>query len=110
MKFQAFIFDMDGTIIDNMRFHNQTWVKLQIFLTAAQKLGVAPEQRLVFEDSRVGIEAAQQAGMQIVALATTLPAQELAGHKHILRIVPDYTTLNPANLISNSSIEPTPHF
>jgi beta-phosphoglucomutase family hydrolase len=219
MKFQAFIFDMDGTIIDNMRFHNQTWVKLlategiaidlehfarrtsgkknpeilrefvgshlsdaeiaafsarkevlyrelyrphvkaidgleaflktaqnlqipmalatssdqiniafiltglgletsfnvivgsenvthskphpEIFLTAAQKLGVAPEQCLVFEDSRAGIEAAQQAGMQIVVLATTFPASELAGHKHTLRIVPDYTSLDPAEFLND---------
>ena len=220
MKFQAFIFDMDGTIIDNMRFHNQTWIELlgtigvkidiehfarqtsgkknpeilrefvgshlsdaeiaafsarkevlyrelyhpymkaingleaflktaqnlhipmalatsadkvninftltglgletsfnvivggedithskphpEIFLTAAQKLGVAPEQCLVFEDAPSGIEAAQRAGMQIVALATTLPAPELAGHKRILRIVPDYTSLHPAAFINRT--------
>ena len=36
------------------------------FLTAAQRLGVAPEKCLVFEDTHTGIEAACAAGMQWV--------------------------------------------
>lgn len=26
--YQAFIFDMDGTLVDNMAFHNRVWIKL----------------------------------------------------------------------------------
>jgi beta-phosphoglucomutase-like phosphatase (HAD superfamily) len=34
-----------------------------LFLLAAQRMGVAPEQCLVFEDSLLGIQAAERAGM-----------------------------------------------
>lgn len=37
-----------------------------LFLLAAQRMGVAPEHCLVFEDSLLGIEAAERAGMGAV--------------------------------------------
>ncbi len=40
-----------------------------IFLLAAQKIGVAPEHCLVFEDSPLGIEAAHKAGMLAIDVA-----------------------------------------
>ncbi len=39
-----------------------------VFLHAAEKLGVAPEHCIVFEDSLVGFNAAQAAGMRCVAV------------------------------------------
>ncbi|MBD1996639.1 HAD-IA family hydrolase [Leptolyngbya sp. FACHB-541] len=39
-----------------------------IFLVAAQRLGVHPEHCLVFEDSLAGVIAAKQAGMTVVAV------------------------------------------
>lgn len=50
------------------------------FLFAARRLGVAPKDCLVFEDARPGIEAGMNAGMQVVALLTTAPAQHLKHH------------------------------
>jgi sugar-phosphatase len=47
------------------------------FLRAAEQLGVAPEDCLVFEDTRPGIDAGLRAGMKVVALLTTFSAQEL---------------------------------
>jgi beta-phosphoglucomutase len=42
-----------------------------VFLEAARRLGVAPKGCLVFEDAPMGIEAAQAAGMPVVALTTS---------------------------------------
>ncbi len=39
------------------------------FLLAAQRLGVAPEHCLVFEDAEIGIQAAKAAGMATVRIA-----------------------------------------
>jgi sugar-phosphatase len=47
------------------------------FLHAAERLGVAPEECIVFEDTRPGIDAGLRAGMQVVGLLTTHSAQEL---------------------------------
>jgi len=54
------------------------------FLHAAARLGVAPNECLVFEDSRPGIEAGVSAGMQVVALLTTAPAH-LMKHRPLIR-------------------------
>lgn len=40
-----------------------------IFLVAAEKLGVDPADCVVFEDSEAGVEAAHAAGMKVIAIA-----------------------------------------
>ncbi len=49
----------------------------EVFLTAASRLAARPEQSVVFEDAHVGVEAARRAGMKVVAVATTHPADTL---------------------------------
>jgi beta-phosphoglucomutase len=49
----------------------------QVFLLAAERLGVAPRRCAVIEDAPAGIRAAEAAGMASVALVGTAPAGEL---------------------------------
>ena len=63
-----------------------------IFLAAAQRLGVAPEHCIVFEDAPFGIEAARRAGMRAVAICSSHSAAELAG-PHVLTAARDYNEL-----------------
>jgi sugar-phosphatase len=51
------------------------------YLAAANRLGVAPPDCLVIEDAPPGIAAANAAGMQSIALATTHPPEALR-HAH----------------------------
>ena len=50
----------------------------EVFLTAAQRIGVEPKGGIVFEDALVGIAAAHAAGMRVVAVTTTEPREKLA--------------------------------
>jgi beta-phosphoglucomutase len=42
-----------------------------VFIEAARRIGVEPQQCLVFEDAPMGITAGRAAGMRVVALATS---------------------------------------
>ena len=66
-----------------------------MFLLAAERLGVPPAQCLVFEDAPLGIEGARRAGMRAVAIASTVPAEELGAAPHVVARAPDYATLDP---------------
>lgn len=70
----------------------------EIFLLAARKMGVPPEECVVFEDSPVGIRAAKRAGMKCVALTTTNPGGVLEREKPDL-VVKDYTEINIDDLL-----------
>lgn len=63
----------------------------EIFLVAATRLGFRPDRCVVFEDSLPGVEAARAAGMKLVALTTTNPAN-LLGEADL--VVPDFNALS----------------
>jgi beta-phosphoglucomutase-like phosphatase (HAD superfamily) len=71
-----------------------------IFLAAAQRIDVAPEHCIVFEDAPFGIEAARRAGMRAVAICSGHKAEELAG-PHVLAAVPDFRYLLDSNFLEN---------
>jgi beta-phosphoglucomutase len=56
----------------------------EVFLTAAEKLGLAPGQCAVVEDAPAGIEAARRAGMAAIALTGTAPPEILALRAHLV--------------------------
>jgi sugar-phosphatase len=57
------------------------------YLQAAARLGLAPLDCAVIEDTPAGILAARAAGMPVLAIGTTFPASELLGAEW----VPDFT-------------------
>ena len=57
-------------------------------MCAAERLGVPPEECLVFEDTRPGIEAGINAGMQVVGILTTMPANQLR-HRPLIQDLRD---------------------
>lgn len=56
----------------------------QVFLTAAQKLQLAPKNCAVVEDAPVGIEAARRAGMTAIALTGTASREQLSARAHLV--------------------------
>ena len=50
-----------------------------IFLAAAEQLGLPPEQCIVLEDAPAGVEAGKRAGCFVIALGTTHPKELLPG-------------------------------
>jgi beta-phosphoglucomutase family hydrolase len=73
----------------------------ETFLLAAQRLNIPPDRCLVFEDAISGIEAAQNAGMSAIALTTTFPAATFENIPAILKIIDDYTEIEPTSLLEN---------
>ncbi|MBU3665914.1 MAG: HAD family phosphatase [Chthoniobacterales bacterium] len=66
-----------------------------IFLLAAKRLGVPPTDCVVIEDALVGLEAANRAGMPVLAVATTEPLSSL---KEADKAVGSLAEANPALL------------
>ncbi len=64
-----------------------------MFLAAAERMGVAPAGCLVFEDAPAGIEAARRAGMDAVVVTTTVTAAEVTDLPHVLRAVAAFSEL-----------------
>ena len=64
-----------------------------IFLAAADDLGVPPASCLVFEDSPFGVEAARAAGMQVIALPD--PAMDRARYTRADAVVTGFADLTP---------------
>ncbi|MDR1582873.1 MAG: HAD family phosphatase [Prevotellaceae bacterium] len=58
------------------------------YLLAAADLDVSPADCIVFEDSFNGIRAASAAGMRVIGLSTTNPAEALEGK--VFRVIPGF--------------------
>lgn len=72
-----------------------------VFLKAAEQLGVAPADCIVFEDAPMGVEAARRAGMRAVVITTTLPAEAFKDYDNVIRVVDDYADLDAAALCAS---------
>lgn len=67
-KFSAFI---NGDMVERKK------PDPEIYLTAAQALGIAPADCVVVEDAVEGIKAAKAAGMKCIAITNSFPADRL---------------------------------
>ena len=63
------------------------------YIIAAQRLGIDSSRCVVFEDSLAGIEAGRRAGGKVVGIATTNPAERLAGLTDIVADTIDDVTV-----------------
>lgn len=64
----------------------------EVFLLGAERLGLKPEECLVFEDAQAGIEAAQAGGMKVVAVGTEEMLK--GGSMYIQDMKKDFDRLN----------------
>ena len=62
------------------------------YLKAATRFGALPEECVVFEDSFNGLKAGRAAGMKVVGVATTNPAEAIASLSDIQTT--DYTSMD----------------
>ncbi len=71
----------------------------EVFVTAAERLGMATQSCVVFEDAQVGLAAAHAAGMRVVAVATTHAPGELAAADLVVRQLDELTVEQVAALL-----------
>ncbi|MFP4140678.1 MAG: HAD family hydrolase [Phycisphaerae bacterium] len=69
----------------------------EVFLAAAEKLRIAPEDCLVVEDAAAGVEAARRAGMACIALTGTTSAEVLE-QRGAHRVVDSLEVITPAGV------------
>jgi beta-phosphoglucomutase len=69
----------------------------EIYLKAAQLLQTEPKDCVVFEDSLSGTKSAFDAGTNVIALTTTLPADK---HKYAHKIIADFDEVSVENIFS----------
>ncbi len=75
----------------------------EVYLRAAELLGIEPERCLAFEDSLPGLESARSAGMPVIAVATGHGEAELARVPGVVRVIRDYCALEPSALLVHFS-------
>ena len=81
----------------------------EIFLLAAERLGAAPSECLVFEDAPLGIEGARRAGMRAFGITSSFAAAVLGAPRHVIACAHDFVALDPLALATLLRSEPEMH-
>lgn len=71
----------------------------EVFLRCAEKLGIAPGDCLVFEDAPKGVEAAENAGMDAVAVLSYSEQEEFEPYDNLIAQIKDYRDEKMLSLI-----------
>jgi HAD superfamily hydrolase (TIGR01509 family) len=67
------------------------------YLLAAKDLGISPENCFVFEDSFSGIASGNAAGMKVIGLSTTHPAESI--RDKVIKVIPDFQGFKAGELL-----------
>ncbi|MCK4880533.1 MAG: HAD family phosphatase [Bacteroidales bacterium] len=71
----------------------------EVYLTTLERLGMAAENCVVFEDSKAGIQSARSAGIQVVGVASGHSKEELL-EEGVSLAVDDFSNLDPDRVLS----------
>lgn len=71
----------------------------EFFLKSAEKLNVAPENCIVFEDALGGFEAARRAGMKSIGIATVNSTEEILKLDSVVEAHVNFLELNARQLV-----------
>ena len=95
-------FDLNGRFRTLVTGHDVTRGKPdpEVFLIAADRLGVSPSRCVVIEDAMAGIQAARAAGMTAIALTTS---HERNAFPHAHRVVDSLAELQPEALLAGEA-------
>jgi beta-phosphoglucomutase family hydrolase len=72
----------------------------EIFLKSAELLGVPPSGCIVFEDAIGGFQAAHNARMKSIGIATVNPVDEILGYDSVVDAAADFTGFDPDGLVA----------
>ena len=75
----------------------------QVFLLAAQKLGVQPQNCVVIEDAVVGVRAAKRGGMYCIAVTNTSPKEALSEADIVIDSLEKITVGTVGKLFNNAN-------
>jgi HAD superfamily hydrolase (TIGR01509 family) len=75
----------------------------ELFLTAAERMKLAPARCVVFEDAPSGVQAARAAGARCIAVTNTVPAEELPGADCVCRSLEGIDLATVRSLIDRDS-------
>jgi beta-phosphoglucomutase-like phosphatase (HAD superfamily) len=76
-RFELVIFDNDGVLVDSAQDVTHGKPAPDLFLHAARTLGVDPDRCAVIEDSPLGVDAANAAGMVAFGFCRMTPEARL---------------------------------
>lgn len=70
-----------------------------VFLKAAEAVGLEPRRCLVIEDAPAGVQAAHAAGMRCLALTTTRPAEDLKEADRVVSSLTQFSAQDAAAML-----------
>ncbi len=70
-----------------------------MFLVSAEKLGVRPQDCIVFEDALGGFEAARRAGMKAIGIATVNSIEDMLKCESVVEAHNDFVDLEPKAVV-----------